>query len=149
MGRTGRNRGRVSASLDTDESIFRACLCAIAIILACNLTACRKPVPSTPAITMEHEIAPSPPRVGPARITLNMVDAQAQAVTGARIRIEGNMSHAGMGPVFSDAKELLPGRYESDLEFSMAGDWVILVHSTLSNGQKFERQFEVKGVRPD
>jgi hypothetical protein len=98
---------------------------------------------------MEHEITPLPARVGPARITLRLVDAQAKAVTGARITIEGNMSHAGMGPVFSKAKELEPGRYQSDLEFSMAGDWVIMVHSTLSNGQKLEGQFEVTGVRPD
>jgi hypothetical protein len=31
----------------------------------------------------------------------------------------------------------------------MAGDWVILAHITLANGQKLERQVDVKGVQPN
>jgi len=57
------------------------------------------------------------------------------------------MSHAGMSPVFSEAKEIEPGRYQAQVEFSMAGDWIVSVHLTLSDGQKLERQFEIKGVR--
>lgn len=59
------------------------------------------------------------------------------------------MSHAGMGPVFAQANELQPGHYESHLSFRMAGDWVILLHGTLPNGEKLERQFDVRDVRPN
>jgi len=30
----------------------------------------------------------------------------------------------------------------------MAGDWIVLLQITLPNGQKLERQFDVKGVLP-
>lgn len=56
------------------------------------------------------------------------------------------MSHAGMVPVFADARETEPGRYQSTMELSMAGDWFILVHVTLKDGRKIDRQFDIKGV---
>jgi hypothetical protein len=31
----------------------------------------------------------------------------------------------------------------------MAGDWVILLHIVLPDGQKLEQQFDVSGVRPN
>ncbi len=57
------------------------------------------------------------------------------------------MSHAGMSPVFTHAKETEPGRYQAILDLTMAGDWIILTHITLAGGQKLERQLDVKGVR--
>jgi len=57
------------------------------------------------------------------------------------------MSHAGMSPVFAEAKEAGPGRYQAHLEFQMAGDWVILLHVTLPGGKKLERQIDVRDVR--
>jgi hypothetical protein len=76
-------------------------------------------------------------------------DAAGRPVTGARITIEADMSHAGMTPVFAEAKEVQPGSYQSRLTFEMAGDWVILLHGTLANGKKLERQFDVRGVQPN
>jgi len=59
------------------------------------------------------------------------------------------MSHAGMSPRFAEAKETDLGRYETQVEFPMAGDWVILLHVRLPDGKKLERQFDVRGVRPN
>ena len=59
------------------------------------------------------------------------------------------MSHPGMSPVFGEAKEVAPGQYQAQVTFAMAGDWVILLHVTLPDGKKLERQFEVRGVRPN
>ena len=56
------------------------------------------------------------------------------------------MSHAGMAPVFAGAKETEPGQYSSTMELSMAGDWYFVVHMTLADGRKLERQFDIKGV---
>ncbi len=103
---------------------------------------------ATTNITVTHEIAPQPPRVGQATITLRVIDASGQPLRGARIKLEGNMSHAGMTPVFADAAETEPGRYRANMELSMAGDWVVLVHLTLPDGAKVERQLEIKGVAP-
>ncbi len=61
--------------------------------------------------------------------------------------LEGNMTHPGMIPVFADAMETEPGRYQSNLELWMAGDWHVMVHVVLPDGRKFDRQFEVKEVK--
>jgi hypothetical protein len=104
--------------------------------------------PAAPnGVSIEHEVTPRPPRVGPARIALRVSDAAGRPLSGARVRLEGNMSHAGMRPVFGEARESGPGRYESALEFTMGGDWVILVRLTLPDGREIERQFDVKGVQ--
>ena len=97
-------------------------------------------------LTLAHEVSPQPPRVGPVTITLRLTDTAGGQVDGARITLEANMSHAGMVPVFADARETEPGRYQSTVELTMAGDWFILVHVSLTNGRKLDRQFEIKGV---
>ena len=121
-----------------------ACACAL-LGVACRLTE------PTPDFLVQHDVSPSPPGVGrPATISLKLTDFLAsKPVSGARIQLEGNMTHAGMTPVFAEAKEAEPGSYRATLEFTMAGDWVVLVHAALPDGRKIERQFDVKGVRAD
>jgi len=70
------------------------------------------------------------------------------AVTGAQLTIEGNMSHAGMVPVFADASEIEPGRYQSTLKLSMAGDWLVTAHVNVAGNHKEDYNFEIKGVKP-
>jgi len=108
---------------------------------------CRKPDEAPPLITIQHEVAPWPARIGAATITLRVSDAGGQPVRRARIALEADMSHPGMRPEFGDALEIAPGHYRGRLSFTMAGDWVILVRVTLPGGQKLERQLEVNGVR--
>ena len=95
---------------------------------------------------MTHDVSPQPPRVGPLTIILTVRDAAGKPATGVRVNLEGNMSHAGMTPVFAAAKETEPGRYSSTMELSMAGDWYCVVHMTLPDGRKLERQFDIKAV---
>ena len=120
-------------------------MCLLCLLLA-GFTSCRNQSPS--GFTVTAEITPQPPRVGEATIILRVTGASGKPVTGTRVALEGNMSHAGMAPVFADAAELEPGRYRANMELTMAGDWIILVHVTLPDGEKVERQFEVKGVAP-
>jgi hypothetical protein len=121
-----------------------ACACAL-LGVACKLTE------PTPDFNVQHDVSPSPPGVGrPATVSLKLTDfLSSKPVSGARVRLEGNMTHAGMTPVFAEAEEAEPGRYRATLEFTMAGDWVVLVHAALPDGRKIERQFDVKGVRAD
>ncbi len=112
-------------------------------------TGCHKPPRPSSVVTVEFEIKPQPARVGPVFISLVLSDAAAHPVTGAQLAVEADMSHAGMSPVFAEAKEVQTGRYQSQLSFGMAGDWVILLHGTLPNGEKLERQFDVRDVRPN
>jgi hypothetical protein len=78
-----------------------------------------------------------------------MAAPDSRAIAGAHVAVEADMSHAGMAPVFENAQEIEPGRYQAHLTFGMAGDWVILLHVVLPDGQKLENQFDVRGVRPD
>jgi hypothetical protein len=75
-----------------------------------------------------------------------MTEAFGKPVTGARIRLELNMTHAGMSPVFADAQEVEPGRYRANVQLTMAGDWSLFVDVTMANGDKVYQRFDVKGV---
>jgi hypothetical protein len=108
---------------------------------------CRKPAAADPAIVVESEIAPKPARIGLATVTMRLSDSAGQPVRQARIALEADMSHPGMRPEFGEAREAGAGRYHGQLTFTMAGDWVVLIHVTLPGGRKLERQMEVHGVR--
>ena len=56
------------------------------------------------------------------------------------------MSHPGMAPVFGEAREIEPGQYQGSLDFAMPGDWVVLIHVTLPDGRKLEREASVPSV---
>ena len=98
-------------------------------------------------IKIAPEVEPQAPRVGQVTITVRITQA-ARPLTGARVRFEGNMSHAGMVPVFAEAREIEPGRYRANMELTMAGDWVISVDMTSPDGTNFYQQFDIKGVAP-
>jgi YtkA-like len=121
-------------------------ICAVAAWFAAG---CSKPIDSSPAVTVEHIISPDPPQIGAAKVVLKLADAAAKPVSGARITLEADMSHAGMAPVFEEATKTDPGRYQAALKFGMAGDWIILLHIRLPGGQTLDRQFNVSGVRPN
>ena len=111
------------------------------------LAGCGKPASSASNIVINSELSPQPVRVGPVTVTLKVVDSAANPVSGAHIRMEGDMAHPGMVPVFADAKETEAGRYQGILQFNMSGDWVVLTHVILTDGQKLERQINVSGVQ--
>jgi hypothetical protein len=129
---------------------LRACRVLVGFACAATLlvAGCSRPVESPGAVAIEHEISPEPARVGLATIVFKLADAAGKPITGAHIAIEADMTHAGMSPRFAEAKEEAAGRYNTHLEFQMAGDWVLLLHVRLAGGKKLERQIEVRGVRP-
>ena len=108
--------------------------------------ACRYQNDLSPELTLTHEVSPHPPRVGPSTIMLKVTDSAGKPAAGLRIKLVGNMSHAGMSPVFAVAKETGPGQYSSTMGLSMAGDWHFMVHMILPDGRELDRQFEIKGV---
>lgn len=124
-------------------------LLASIVLIGLAFAACRRPSDTSPSITIRHEVSPAPPRVGPAKVSVKMADESGKVVTGAHVSLECDMSHPGMGPIMAEAKEEAPGEYQANVTFSMAGDWVVLVHSTLPNGRKVEKQFKIDGVQSD
>lgn len=112
------------------------------------MQSCRRESRSPLDLTLEHEVFPQPPRVGRVTITLIMTDGLKRPVTRAYFRLEANMSHPGMAPIFAEATETAPGRYQSILELSMAGDWYVVVQGALADGRNLEHKFDIKGVVP-
>jgi hypothetical protein len=119
---------------------------SLLLIVALLAFACQKTA-KPPDIAVQYEVAPQPPRAGAVIIDLKLTDKSGGLVSGARVDLEGNMSHAGMNPISGEAKEIETGKYRGTLELTMAGDWIVLVHITLPDGQKVQRQIEVSGVR--
>lgn len=116
--------------------------------LAVLIAGCQPPAQTSPEIALDWSVKPDPPRVGPATVALTLADAKTgRPVEGAEVRLEGNMSHPGMKPVFGAAREVAPGKYEGAIEFTMGGDWFILVDAKLRDGRSLQKQVDVAGVR--
>jgi hypothetical protein len=77
-----------------------------------------------------------------------MRDKTGEPVRGARLRLEGHMSHPGMAPVTAAVTERGEGVYEAGFRFSMAGDWILVVTGDVPGVGRLTRQIEVAGVRP-
>jgi hypothetical protein len=122
-----------------------------ALAFVCSLSClagCRRTEPAD-TITVSWTLDPSPPVVGSsfvARLTLR--DSAQKPVTGARLRLEGMMSHPGMAPVTVALVERGNGQYDAPLQFTMAGDWILLVTGELRDGGQVKKQIEIAGVRP-
>lgn len=111
-----------------------------ALLAATLLVACRPPSDrvsgdaAANGALVSVELLTRPARVGPASIEITVRDDDV-AVSGASVRVTGDMTHAGMVPVVADASEVEDGVYRSDgFAFDMAGDWVITVDVTLPDG---------------
>jgi hypothetical protein len=118
------------------------CLITLVVVLFGGV-ACNKHQ-ATPGFAIDTAFSPEPARIGRESVTVRMKDSAARPVTGAHLMVEGNMSHAGMAPVFGEGKEIEPGRYEANLDLSMRGSWVISLHVRLASGEKIERQIPIE-----
>lgn len=121
-------------------------LCAL--LLSAPLAGCRQQKDAAPEVQLAWRILPDPPRMGPAMFAFTLTNHTTnEPVAGADVRVEGNMSHPGMQPVLATATEVRPGHYEATLNFTMSGDWFILVDATLPDGRILHRQVDVPGVQ--
>ena len=99
-------------------------------------------------VHVSWSLDPAPPVAGvETRARLTVQDDQRRPVRGARLRVEGHMSHPGMTPIVVPATEREDGRYEAQMQFSMAGDWILVVTGDLGDGTRITEQVEVRGVR--
>jgi hypothetical protein len=124
---------------------LRAILIAAGLV-AFAATGCHRDSHAAKDISVQETISPQPVRVGKATIAIQLADLSAKPVTHATISLEADMSHPGMSPVFATATETQPGMYTAQIDFNMAGDWVVLSHILLPDGRKIEKQIDVNGV---
>ncbi|MGH2543521.1 MAG: FixH family protein, partial [Ardenticatenaceae bacterium] len=67
------------------------------------------------------------------------IENGAAPMSGAQVRVEGNMSHAGMEPLVASATEVAPGTYVAILDWTMAGEWSVTARASLPGGGIAER----------
>ena len=118
-----------------------------ALIVTALLAACSDGGSGDGGLSVSYRLDPAPPAVGSAALELRLIDPEGKPVTGASVELEANMNHAGMTPTFATLTETADGRYDGDVEFTMGGDWFLLMKATLADGRTVERTLDVKGVR--
>jgi hypothetical protein len=125
-------------------------LCFVMLVAASmGAPACGPKQAGKAQIGIAWSITPAPPRVGPVQFSCTLWDSTAaQPLAGARVGIEGNMSHAGMRPVLATAHEMAPGSYTTGLDLTMAGDWIILLDVQLQDGRTWHHRVDIDGVLP-
>jgi hypothetical protein len=112
--------------------LFPGAVLAVAMML---VTACR---PSSPAadLTVHWQLVPAAPVVGrevAADVTIQLPNGR--PVLGARLNLEGHMSHPGMAPVIVPMTHAGEGRYRAAVTLTMSGDWAMFVSGELADGQ--------------
>jgi hypothetical protein len=122
-------------------------LLPVLVVLLPLLAACRGDAGDDLPVEARISVAPTPPLVGPALVVVELTDTEGDPVEGARVRVEGTMTHAGMVPVFADAEPTGEGRYRvQEFDFTMGGDWILRVHITLPDGTEGIREREVRVI---
>jgi hypothetical protein len=130
--------------------VLRDCVVGLGVAAALMLAiGCRPAVSDATETQVDLTLNPSPPRVGSADVLLKLADASGSPLEGASVRLEGNMNHAGMKPSFADLQEVEPGQYSGAIDFTMGGDWFILVTAKTPNGKTIERKIDVPGVKSE
>ncbi len=123
------------------------CFLILAILFCPALAGCGDSGAEQADVSVQLSIDPTPPVVGDAELSVLLTQSDGAKIEGATVRAEGNMNHAGMKPSFADLSETEPGLYSGTLDFTMGGDWFVLVTGTTSDGESFERKVDVRGVR--
>lgn len=88
---------------------------------------------------MNWEIQPFPARTGDASIDILLTDTSGAPVQGAQLSFRGDMTHAGMTPVIIDLQETKPGVYRGEIQWTMAGAWVLTIQGELEDGRTLKR----------
>ena len=121
----------------------------VALLAATLLSGCWHSASSTNEISLQWTIEPSAPSVSADTLTfIRLLDERQRPVAGATLQVEAHMSHPGMAPVVRPLTESEVGVYETHVQFSMAGDWVLVVTGTLPDGRRITRSMPVANVRP-
>lgn len=117
--------------------------CAVALCCAIGCIS-----PHDHHVTIEWQLAPKLPREGTATVArIRLRAADNQQLHGARLQLEAHMSHPGMPAVVAVFAERDRGVYETQVTFTMAGNWDLVVSGTLADGQHLMRPVGPARVR--
>jgi len=84
-----------------------------------------------------------PPPAGDGRLVFRVADADDQPIDEAALHIRGDMTHDEMLPIEATATAGEDGIYRVPIRWTMAGDWILTVEATLSDGRRAIRSFDL------
>ncbi|KAA5543150.1 FixH family protein [Roseiconus nitratireducens] len=116
-------------------------------LLALMTNGCSSDQAQTVPVNVDLTFEPAEPMVGDSKVDLRLTDPSGNPIENAAVTLEGNMNHAGMKPSFSELSEQDPGHYSGTLEFTMGGDWFVLVDVEMPDGTTAQQQIDVPGVK--
>lgn len=122
---------------------------SLSVLVAMVAVGCNSSTSIHDDFQVDLTFQPSPPVVGDIELNLKLADANGSSLSGANVKLEGNMNHAGMKPSFAELSETEPGRYTGTMELTMGGDWFILVTATTADGTTLERKIDLPGVQAE
>ncbi|MFO7661617.1 MAG: FixH family protein [Chloroflexota bacterium] len=118
----------------------------ILVLVLFSLISCRRSslsVDDATGVDLNLVVVPAEAVVGNAGLLITLHDEAGIPIDGAEVAIRGDMTHAGMIPVLAVATGMGSGQYQADIEWTMAGDWIITITATLADGQIVEREFRL------
>jgi hypothetical protein len=120
------------------------------LLLAASITGgcTRQPAAEdTAGVLVTTRLRPPQPTVGPATLTIALSGATAATLGRADVRVVGHMTHPGMTPVVGTVTPRGPDEYDAAVDFTMAGDWLLIATVRLQDGRRLESRVPVK-VQP-
>lgn len=123
---------------------------AILLLLAGTLMVGCRPhstASAAPGLQFEVKFDPNPPVEGSNHLAISITDTDGRPAALTDVAVEGDMNHAGMVPSFATVKPTRAGRYEATIQFTMGGDWFLLVSGQQPNGIRITKKIDVRDVR--
>lgn len=99
---------------------------------------------SSDGIRISLEAPVFSPPAGDGRLVFRVADADDEPIDTATLQIRGDMTHAGMLPIEATVAGGENGIYRVPVRWTMAGDWIVTVEVTLSDGRQASRTFDMK-----
>ena len=96
-------------------------------------------IDDAPGFEVKLEIFPSPAQTGPSELKITIYDEQSNPVEDLVLQVRGDMSHAGMTPITVEGIQAELGTFTVPFEWTMAGDWMITITTTLPDGRTLYR----------
>ena len=128
------------------KSAAHSCLVIVALAAVLLLPACQRQSQQADQaaeieLTMQTEASPT---VGPAEILLSFTDPAGEPVELRDLELRGDMTHPGIVPVIVEPERVAAGRYQANLEWTMAGDWQLTIQGQLEDGRELKRTIDLR-----
>ena len=122
----------------TNANLRLPAFLALVLLVA---AACRQQQQISPA-DIQLELLASDTLVGETTLMLTVTDLEGKPLSNpGTLSVRGDMSHAGMVPVFAEAEGATAGVFSLPFEWTMAGSWLVEASLKLPNGDVASETF--------